>query len=147
QNIIKFYGLTCEGNKWYLVTEWAEYGNLREFYTEYKDQFDVRLKLRVSLDIARGLNFLRAVEIVHRDIRADNILITLNKTAKLANFKLSRYLTAATLNQGQNLERVRYCAPELLDRAPNYKYDQKCEVYSFGILLWEIAEEKVPYQD
>uniref|UniRef100_U9U394 Protein kinase domain-containing protein n=1 Tax=Rhizophagus irregularis (strain DAOM 181602 / DAOM 197198 / MUCL 43194) TaxID=747089 RepID=U9U394_RHIID len=146
QNIIKFYGLTCEGNKWYLVTEWAEYGNLREYYTNNKDQFDLRLKLRMSLDIARGLNFLRAVEIVHRDIRAENILITLNETAKLANFKLSRYLTAATLNQSQNLERVRYCAPELLDRAPNYKYDQKCEVYSFGILLWEIAEGKIPYE-
>ncbi|RGB40246.1 kinase-like domain-containing protein [Rhizophagus diaphanus] len=146
QNIIKFYGLTCKGNKWYLVTEWAKYGNLREFYTNNKDQFDVRLKLRVSLDIARGLNFLRAVEIVHRDIRAENILITLNETAKLANFKLSRYLTAATLNQGQNLERVRYCAPELLERTPNYKYGQKCEVYSFGILLWEIAEERIPYE-
>ncbi|CAB4488123.1 unnamed protein product [Rhizophagus irregularis] len=146
QNIIKFYGLTCEGNKWYLVTEWAEYGNLREFYTNYKDRFDVELKLRVSLDIARGLNFLRAVEMVHRDIRAENILITFNGTAKIANFKLSRYLNASTFNQKQNLERVRYCAPELLERAPNCKYDQKCEVYSFGILLWEIAEERIPYK-
>ena len=83
---------------------------------------------------------------MHRDIRAENILITLNETAKLANFKLSRYLTAVTLNQGQSLERVRYCAPELLERTPDYKYDQKCEVYSFGILLWEIAEERIPYQ-
>ncbi|PKC16807.1 kinase-like protein [Rhizophagus irregularis] len=146
-NIIKFYGITSDGNKRYLVTEWAEHGNLREYYTNNKDQFDLRLKLCMSFDIARGLNFLRAVEIVHRDIRAENILITFNGTAKLANFKLSRYLTAATLNQKQNLERVRYCAPELLDRAPNFKYDQKCEVYSFGILLWEIAEERVPYQD
>jgi serine/threonine protein kinase len=56
-------------------------------------------------------------------------------------------LTAATLNQSQNLERVRYCAPELLERDPNYKYDQRCEVYSFGILLWEIAEERIPYKD
>ena len=84
---------------------------------------------------------------MHRDIRAENILIAINDTAKLANFKLSRYLTAATLNHSQNLERVRYCAPELLERAPNYKYDQRCEVYSFGILLWEIAEERIPYQD
>ncbi|PKY54953.1 hypothetical protein RhiirA4_502917 [Rhizophagus irregularis] len=52
-------------------------------------------------------------QIVHRDIRADNILITLNETAKLAKFKFSQYLTAATLNQRQNSERVRYCAPEL----------------------------------
>ncbi|RIA86219.1 kinase-like domain-containing protein, partial [Glomus cerebriforme] len=149
QNIIKFHGLTCDGDKWYLVTEWAEYGNLREYYTNINDKsrFNRRLKLRMSLDIARGLNFLRTVEIVHRDIRAENILITLHETAKLANFKLSRSLNAATLKQGQNLERVRYCAPELLERVPNFKYDHKCEVYSFGILLWEIAEEKIPYED
>ncbi|GES75769.1 kinase-like domain-containing protein [Rhizophagus clarus] len=145
QNIIKFYGVVNDGNKWFLVTEWAECGNLREFYKS-KNHFDLKLKLRISLDIARGLNFLRTVEIVHRDIRAENILITIHETAKLANFKLARYLTAATLNQSQNLERVRYCAPELLERAPNYKYDQKCEVYSFGILLWEIAEERIPYE-
>jgi serine/threonine protein kinase len=67
QNIIKFYGLTNEGNKWYLVTEWAEYGNLREFYTNptHKSRFDLRLKLRMSLDIARGLNFLRTVEVIY----------------------------------------------------------------------------------
>jgi len=83
---------------------------------------------------------------VHRDIRSENILITLNETAKLANFKLSRYSYGLSLNQSHGLERVRYCAPELLDRAPDYKYDYKCEVYSFGILLWEIAEGKSPYQ-
>ncbi|GES99717.1 kinase-like domain-containing protein [Rhizophagus clarus] len=112
QNIINFYGLTCEGNKWYLVTEWAEYGNLREFYTNHKDIFDLRLKLQMSLDIARGLNFLRTVEIVHGEIGAVNILITSNKIAKLANFKLSRYLPltapAPSLNQNRSLERVRY---------------------------------------
>ncbi|PKK55758.1 kinase-like protein, partial [Rhizophagus irregularis] len=140
QNITRIYGLTCEENKWYLVSEWAEYGNLREYYINYKDRFDIRLKLRISLDIARGLNFLRAVEIVHRDVRAKNILITLHETAKLANFKFSRSLFTSTSKQSQNLERVRYCAPELLERAHNFKYDHKCEVYSFGILLWEIAE-------
>jgi serine/threonine protein kinase len=64
-NIIKFYGLVPNGDRWYLVTEWAEYGNLREFYTNHKDRFDLKLKLRLSLDIARGLNFLRTVEVNH----------------------------------------------------------------------------------
>ncbi|RGB33204.1 kinase-like domain-containing protein [Rhizophagus diaphanus] len=145
QNIIKFHGIISDGDQWYLVTEWAERGNLREFY-QNKNDFDLKSKLRISLDIARGLNFLRTVEIFHRDIRADNILITLNETAKLANFDLTRYLTGAPLNPSQYLERVRYCAPELLAWVPNYKYDQRCEVYSFGILLWEIAEERIPYQ-
>ena len=67
QNIIKFYGLTYDGNKWYLVTEWAKYGNLREFYTNYNKRFDHKLKLRISLDIARGLNFLRTVEVNYKN--------------------------------------------------------------------------------
>ncbi|POG53448.1 kinase-like domain-containing protein [Rhizophagus irregularis DAOM 181602=DAOM 197198] len=108
QNIIKFYGLTNYENKWYLVTEWAEHGNLREFYTNNKNSFDTKLKLRVSLDIARELNFLRTVEILHRDIRAENVLITNNNTAKLTNFKLSRSYKADTLNQSHNLEQIRY---------------------------------------
>src|SRR6266540_2525282 len=52
-----------EGYKWYLVTEWAEFGNLREFYTNYENRFNNKLKLRISLDIVRGLNFLRSVEV------------------------------------------------------------------------------------
>ncbi|CAI2195872.1 10223_t:CDS:2, partial [Funneliformis geosporum] len=146
-NIIKFYGLAYDENKSYLVTEWADFGNLREFYTAHERRIDETLKLRISLDIARGLNFLRSVGIVHRDIRSKSILITVNDTAKLANFKLSRHASGPTTNQKENIERVRYCAPELLDRAPNFKYDHKCEVYSFGILLWEIAEMKLPYQE
>ncbi|CAB5383857.1 unnamed protein product [Rhizophagus irregularis] len=87
---------------------------------EKPHRFDVRLKLRMSLDIARGLKFLRTVEILHHDIRAENILITLHETAKLANFKSCHSLFTTTLNQSQNLERVRYCAPELLEMAHNF---------------------------
>ncbi|GBC25531.2 kinase-like domain-containing protein [Rhizophagus irregularis DAOM 181602=DAOM 197198] len=107
QNIIKFYGIIYDGREWHFVNEWAEYGNLREFY-QNKNDFDLKLKLRISLDIARGLNFLRIVEISHRDIRAENILITLNETAKLANFS-SRYESASK----STLDKYRYYAPEV----------------------------------
>jgi serine/threonine protein kinase len=83
---------------------------------------------------------------LHRDIRAENVVITLDYTAKLTNFKSSRSYKADTMNQRQNIEQVRYCAPEILKRDPNFKYNNKCEVYSFGILLWEISEEKTPYE-
>jgi serine/threonine protein kinase len=63
RNIIKFYGLVCEVNNWYLVTEWAEHGNLREFYTDNKGSFDSKLKLHISFDIACGLNFIRIIEV------------------------------------------------------------------------------------
>jgi serine/threonine protein kinase len=72
QNIIKFYGYTTiDRNKWYLVTEWAEYGNLHYFYTNYKSQFDLGLKLRVAYDVARGLNFLRTVEVNYSNLFDD----------------------------------------------------------------------------
>ncbi|CAI2166368.1 16326_t:CDS:2 [Funneliformis geosporum] len=140
--IIQYFGYTAYDDKFYLVTGWAEYGNLREYYQN--NPLDVKLKLRFALDIAKGLNFLSAVKIVHRDIRAENILITDHETAKIANFKASRAITDSTTNQAATLEAVRYCAPEKLERRS--KYDTKCEVYSFGILLWEIAEEKIPYE-
>ncbi|CAG8510077.1 15186_t:CDS:2, partial [Cetraspora pellucida] len=64
----------------------------------------------------------------------------------IANFGLSRGFTDATRNIKAGIQNVRYMAPEkFLD--PNYKYDIKCEVYSFGMLLWEIAELRIPYKD
>ncbi|GBC13887.2 kinase-like domain-containing protein [Rhizophagus irregularis DAOM 181602=DAOM 197198] len=142
-SILKFYGLTCDGEKWYLVTEWAELGNLREYYSTY--DFDVKTKLRFAIEIARGLNFLRAIEIVHRDVRAENILITASETAKIANFKSSRLIAQETRKQSAILETVRYLAPEMLGQR-TVKYTTRCEVYSFGILIWEIAEQKTPYE-
>ncbi|CAI2170899.1 874_t:CDS:10 [Funneliformis geosporum] len=140
--IIQYIGLTAYDDKFYLVTEWAEYGNLREYYQNYP--LDVKLKLRFALDIAKGLNFLSSALIVHRDIRAENILITDHETAKIANFQASRAVNENTKNHAATLEAIRYCAPEKLENRT--KYDTKCEVYSFGILLWEIAEKKIPYE-
>ncbi|CAG8823243.1 22269_t:CDS:2, partial [Racocetra persica] len=143
--IIQFYGLVSDGERRYLVSEWAELGNLREFYEKYGGPIDTRIKINIAVDIARGLNFLRAVEIVHRDIRPENILIKANETAKIANFSLSRHFRDETRRLAVSLQTVRYSAPEMLYRNTN-KYNTKCEVYSFGILLWELAEQKVPYK-
>ncbi|POG59038.1 kinase-like domain-containing protein [Rhizophagus irregularis DAOM 181602=DAOM 197198] len=149
QNIINFYGLTSNGLETYLVTEWAEKGNLREYILDHEQNIDLKLKLKLAYDIAKGLNFLNSVKIVHQDIRSVNIVITDHDVAKITNFKYSRKFDEAKHNLVQNEDYVRYNAPEMLRRrtAGDYsiKYDTKCEVYSFGIILWEIAERKVPY--
>ncbi|CAG8465393.1 3542_t:CDS:10 [Cetraspora pellucida] len=146
QQIIQFHGLISDSERCYLVSEWAECGNLREFYNRYDGPIDVRKKLSIAVDIARGLNFLLAVEIVHRDIRPENILITENETAKITNFSFSRFFRDDTRKLAVSLQTVRYAAPEMLYRNNN-KYNTKCEVYSFGILLWELAEQRIPYKD
>ncbi|CAI2165932.1 2504_t:CDS:2 [Funneliformis geosporum] len=163
QNIIHFYGLTKDDkDDFHSVTEWAENKNLRDYIISYGQIIEMRLRIRFAYDIAKGLNFLNSVKIVHRDIRSENIVITYNDVAKITNFKFSRDHNAATSNLSANKETIVYTAPELLKRITEVaeqnenkkriaddeakkKYDTKCEVYSFGILLWEIAECRVPY--
>ncbi|CAG8791410.1 5418_t:CDS:2, partial [Gigaspora rosea] len=155
QEILKFFGLAKERDVLYLVTEWAELGNLKEYYKKYMLYFD--LKLKFALDVTRGLNFLVSVKIFHNDIRSDNILITNdnnNKRAKIAYFGLSREFADATRNIGIDIQKIRYMAPEKLLDSKYKKYDIKCEINllkllydSLGMLLWEIAELKTPYED
>jgi hypothetical protein len=65
-NIIQFYGFTKdEGDKYYLVTEWAENGNLREYYTKHGQNIEIETRLRFAFDIAKGLNFLNAVKVIN----------------------------------------------------------------------------------
>ncbi|RHZ79863.1 hypothetical protein Glove_140g132 [Diversispora epigaea] len=155
EGIIKFIGLCKDKDNLFLVTEWAENGSLREFYKSHPD-LDPEKKISIALDIARGLNFLAAVQMLHRDLSSENILITLQKKAKIANFSFSRGTSEATRNIKANIKNVRYTAPEKLRSLADYKnqkdyrehtYDTRCEVYSFGMLLWEIWELKIPYED
>ncbi|CAG8481574.1 7177_t:CDS:2, partial [Racocetra fulgida] len=124
--IIKIFGLAKESNVLYLVTEWAEFGNLKEYYSNHDVDFD--LKLKFALDVVHGLNFLTSIKILHRDVKSDNVLITIDRHAKIAYFGLSEEFVTATRNVGLDIQSIRYTAPEKLLN-PEYKYDIKCEVY------------------
>ncbi|RHZ61614.1 hypothetical protein Glove_346g17 [Diversispora epigaea] len=145
EHIVKFYGIVKDEHKFFLVTEWMEEGDLIEYYSKcpnitWKKKFDF------ALDICRGLIYLNAVKIYHHDLRGANILVNKNHKVKIANFGLSRTFTEVTRNiQKTNLDLVRYMAPEKLQNDKKHDYDVKCEIYSFGALLWEIAEEKRPF--
>ncbi|CAB5361890.1 unnamed protein product [Rhizophagus irregularis] len=97
-------------------------------------------KLRKYINIMTGLNFLNSVKILHRNIRSKNIVITNHDVAKLTNFQLANNLVI-------DKKYVQYSSPEMLEVNKEKEYDTKCEVYSYGILLWEIAECKIPYAE
>ncbi|CAG8596433.1 28327_t:CDS:2 [Gigaspora margarita] len=153
-HIIKFYGLVEYVNRRYLVTEWAEFGSLQSYYKTYGPlKWNKRLEL--ALDITRGLSFLHNSGILHRDVRSENIFVNEHEQAKIANFGLSRGFNENTGRHSRDAEQLRYTAPEKLQDS-KYKYDIKCEIYShssmltkddsFGILLWELAEERLPFE-
>lgn len=143
--IVKFYGFVKDEEEiMYMVTEWFEYGNLKEYYTAYGPLGWLE-KSQIAIDISRGLTFLHTVSILHHDIRSENILITRHRCAKLANFTLSRGFRDFSTHVKATIDNVRWMAPEKL-KDHNNLYTAKCEIYSFGMVLWEIAEGKLPFQ-
>ncbi|CAB4388336.1 unnamed protein product [Rhizophagus irregularis] len=102
-----------------ITTNVKDIGDEIKASLENLKRFDLRLKLRVSLDIARGLNFLRTVEIMHRDIRAKNVLITINETAKLTNIRSSR--DHLLLNKSQMPEEFKQLQFEAVHQDPDFR--------------------------
>ncbi len=62
-HIIRFFGVAQEDSKFYLVTEWMEYGNLNEYYTNFRDNMSWETKIRFALDICRGVAYLHECEV------------------------------------------------------------------------------------
>ncbi|CAB5209047.1 unnamed protein product [Rhizophagus irregularis] len=147
--IINFHGL-CEKDGSVLgVFGWAENGNLRELY----EKFDIEWprKLTIAINICRGIIFLHGCQILHRDIRCENILITENLEPKISNFEYTYALQANTSDIRQITQIIRWLAPEKMNSKKgeegNVPYTIQCEIFSFGMLLWELAFQKVPYID
>ncbi|RIB28482.1 kinase-like domain-containing protein [Gigaspora rosea] len=119
-NIAKFYGIiqdTSSPSSRYVIIEWSDHGNLKEYYVKHKP-LNHLIKLNFAFDICNGLVFLNALNVLHRDIRPENILITgstSNFKAKITNFFHSRLMTDKTKNIGVG-PGVRYIAPEILKR-------------------------------
>ncbi|CAG8649536.1 970_t:CDS:2 [Ambispora leptoticha] len=146
RNIIKFYGLSRINDQDVKVMEWAEYGNLRGLYM--KNDIDWPRKIQIAIDICRGLTFLHAVDILHHDIRCENILLTDRLEAKIANFHLSRLKEGPTRDIKSNIiEIVHWLAPEKFSSKPFKPYTTKCDIFSYGMLLWELGHAKKPYEN
>ncbi|GFR50301.1 hypothetical protein Agub_g12491 [Astrephomene gubernaculifera] len=101
--------------------------------------------LHIAADVARGLAHLHAGAIVHRDLKPANILLDAEGTAKISDFGLARYhLKPYISTQQPDAGSVAYMAPEGFDPAIG-RLSAKCDVYSFGVLLWELLTQEHPW--
>ncbi|KAL1539738.1 serine threonine-protein kinase [Salvia divinorum] len=98
--------------------------------------------VRLALDLARGLSYLHSMKIVHRDVKTENMLLDAHGTLKIADFGVARVEAQNPRDMTGNTGTLGYMAPEVLDGKP---YNRKCDVYSFGICLWEIYCCNMPY--
>ncbi|CAG8705719.1 13811_t:CDS:2, partial [Acaulospora morrowiae] len=153
--IHRFYGILNAGeDEKIMVYGWAEHGNLKEVYEKYSIPWGK--KLSIALGICRGLVFLNATKIYHHDIRCENILMNSRWEPKIANFKIARWISGETKKYTDPVASLNWMAPEKMKEFedPNYnanpkkyRYTTSCEIFSFGMLLWELKYERKPYEN
>lgn len=100
-------------------------------------------QIAIALDIARGMEYIHSQGVIHRDLKPENILIDQDFCLKIADFGIAcEEAHCDTLAEDPGT--FRWMAPEMIKRKP---YRRKVDIYSFGLLLWELVAGKIPYED
>ena len=144
--LVGFRGV-CLDPRYCLVMELCEGGTLRARLDKTSEAITPLEQLRWAMQIGYGLYQLHSVKIIHRDLKGENILLdTLNHT-KVADFGLSIVKSNSASHSKKGTGRggagtIPWMAPELHEDQPNSK---ETDVYSLGVVLWEIVSRKMPY--
>ncbi|XP_065924904.1 fibroblast growth factor receptor 4 isoform X7 [Magallana gigas] len=154
KNIINLLGCCTQNGPLYVIVEFAPHGNLRDFLRSrrppnsgyekpvgeenpQKETLSEKDLISFSYQIARGMDYLSQRQCIHRDLAARNVLVAEDYVLKIADFGLTRNVTNIDYYRktGDGRLPVKWMAPEaLFDR----KYTSKSDVWSYGVLLWEI---------
>ncbi|GES99064.1 kinase-like domain-containing protein [Rhizophagus clarus] len=147
ENILRLCGITkIESEKKYLlVLEYADSGTLKNYLNKQFNELNWNDKYQLSLQLASAVAFLHECEIIHRDLHADNVLVH-QKKIKLADFGLSKKIAKASSNTSKIFGVIPFVDPKSLNDQ-NYKLDEKSDVYSVGVLMWQISSGNQPFSD
>ncbi|KAF0506298.1 kinase-like protein [Gigaspora margarita] len=140
KNVIKFYGTTydLENNK-YMVFQFVADGNLRDYLV--RNKISRKTKLKIARDIAKGLEYLHKKGIVHENLSPSTIFVE-NKNAFIANPTVSSVTKKeSSVNTMRNM--IPYLDPRSF-KNPQYRPDFKSNIYSLGVIMWQIFSCKEP---
>ncbi|KAF8408603.1 hypothetical protein HHK36_004666 [Tetracentron sinense] len=148
-NVVAFYGVVQDGPGATMatVTEFMVNGSLRHVLVRKDRYLERRKRLIIAMDAAFGMEYLHSKNIVHFDLKCDNLLVNLKDPlrpiCKVGDFGLSK-IKRNTLVTGGVRGTLPWMAPELLNGSSS-KVSEKVDVFSFGIVLWEILTGEEPY--
>ncbi|XP_076941828.1 serine/threonine-protein kinase 52-like [Bidens hawaiensis] len=145
-NILLFMGAVTSTQHLCIVTEFLTRGSLFQILQQKSTRLDWRRRVQMAIDIARGMNYLHQYNppIVHRDLKSSNLLVDKNWTVKVGDFGLSRIKHQTYLKTKSGKGTPQWMAPEIIR---NEQADEKSDVYSYGVVLWEIVTRKMPWDD
>ncbi|XP_062228243.1 uncharacterized protein LOC133926354 isoform X2 [Phragmites australis] len=150
-NVVAFYGVVVDGpgGSVATVTEYMANGSLRQALQRHEKIFDRRRRLLIAMDVAFGMEYLHGKNIVHFDLKSDNLLVNLRDPqrpiCKVGDLGLSK-VKCQTLISGGVRGTLPWMAPELLNGSSSL-VSEKVDVFSFGIVMWELLTGEEPYAE
>ena len=140
-NIVSVYDVVEEDALHYIVMELIEGITLKN-YIDKKGCLENKEAIGIAIQVASGIAAAHSHHIVHRDIKPQNIIISRDGKVKVADFGIAKAVSAQTMNASA-VGSVHYISPE---QARGGYCDERSDIYSFGITLYEMAAGKVPFE-
>ena len=139
-NIVNVYDVGEEDGIYYIVMELVQ-GTTLKHYIERKGKLDIREVLNISVQIASGMGAAHANRIIHRDIKPQNVIMSRDGKVKVTDFGIAKAADSTTVTTNA-AGSVHYISPE---QARGGYSDEKSDIYSLGITMYEMVTGKVPY--
>ncbi|XP_042477709.1 serine/threonine-protein kinase EDR1-like [Macadamia integrifolia] len=144
-NVILFLGACTKPPHLSMVTEYMEFGSL--YYLIHmsgqKKKLSWRRRLKMLRDICRGLMCIHRMKIVHRDLKSANCLVNKHWQVKVCDFGLSRIMIENPMGDSSSAGTPEWMAPELIRNEP---FTEKCDVFSLGVIMWELCTLSRPWE-
>ncbi|TYJ34816.1 hypothetical protein E1A91_A05G195200v1 [Gossypium mustelinum] len=143
KNVVQFFGACTTPPNLCIVTEFMSGGSIYDLLHKQKSGFKLPLLLKLAIDVSEGMSYLHQNGIMHRDLKAANLLMDENGVVKIADFGVARVQAQPGVMTAET-GTYRWMAPEVIEHKP---YDHKADVFSFGVVLWEMLTGKLPYEN
>ncbi|XP_035533112.1 mitogen-activated protein kinase kinase kinase 13 [Morone saxatilis] len=141
-NIISFKGVCTQAPCYCIIMEYCAQGQLYEVLRAGR-KVTPRMLVDWASGIASGMNYLHLHKIIHRDLKSPNVLVTHNDTVKISDFGTSKELSDKSTKMSF-AGTVAWMAPEVIRNEP---VSEKVDIWSFGVVLWELLTGEIPYKD
>uniref|UniRef100_A0A8C0ERY5 non-specific protein-tyrosine kinase n=1 Tax=Bubo bubo TaxID=30461 RepID=A0A8C0ERY5_BUBBB len=144
--LVQLYGVCFENTPICLVFEFMENGCLSDYLRSQRGSFSKETLLGMCQDVCEGMAYLEQNSVIHRDLAARNCLVGESHVVKVSDFGMSRIVLddQYTSSTGTKFP-VKWSAPEVFSYS---NYSTKSDVWSFGVLMWEVfSEGKIPYEN